>query len=189
MFQKEENEKDIRLALAWQQGDTEAGEELLLKYMPLIMRASAHHYSSCDWEDMRQDLTIAFLESAKDYTPTLSVPFSAFIKKRILWARAKKMTQLQSIEAHESLDLEKQEEGYYEIEPPLCLDMEKIASAAHLTKKQQLIFPFWLQGKTVIAMHHHTGLSIRSIQRIIQRMQKSLQAHAQEISACLTANN
>ena len=186
MFQKEENEKDIRLAKAWKEGDKEAGEELLLKYMPLIMKLSTHHYSSCGWEDMRQDLTIAFLEIAKNYDPTLSVPFSAFIKKRILWVRTARITKLQSIEDHESLDIEEQEEGYYEMNIPTSLDVKTIMSVAHLTNKQQLIFPFWLQGHSVNAIHHYTGLSIRSIQRIIQRMHKALHAHAKEIAPYLT---
>ena len=42
MFQKENNEKDISLVLAWQKGNTNALEELLKKYMPLIMKASVN---------------------------------------------------------------------------------------------------------------------------------------------------
>ena len=190
MFQKKENKKDIRLAMAWQQGDKEAGEELLLKYMPLIMKLSAHHYSSCGWEDMRQELTIAFLESAKKYTTTMTIPFSAYIKKRIQWARVEKITKLKVIEDHESLDIEEQEEGFYEMDLPssVSLDFSKIASLAHLTKKQRLIFPLWLQGKSISFIHLNTGISIRCIQILIQNIRKSLHTHSNEIRLYLSEN-
>ena len=146
MFQKEENEKDIRLAIAWQKGDKEAGEELLLKYMPLIMRASFHNYTACSWEDLRQELILTFLDSAKNYSPIPNVPFAAFIKKKILWKRKDKVIELQFQEAHETLTLDEQEEPFYEMDmlPVSLPDLKTIGQIAHLTRKQQLIFPFWL---------------------------------------------
>lgn len=184
MFHQKENEKDLCLLTAWKAGNQEACETLLLKYMPLIMKCSIHHYNSCGWEDLRQELILVFLEMAKKYTTTIPIPFSTYIKKKMYWARADFLEKMKSIDTHESLNIEEQEEGTYEMDMLAfnCFDIEKISFIAHLTTKQHLIFPMWLEGYTVVAIHQKTHLSKRSIQILIQNIRKALHNHSAEIS-------
>ena len=190
MFQKENNEKDIALALAWQKGNTNALEELLLKYMPLIMKASIHHYDSSDWEDMRQNLIVKFIESTNAYKAEMKVPFSAYIKKKILWSRANVLKKIQDIASHESLTIDEIDEPYYEIQMNhLSTKMvNDIAEIAQLTRKQCLIYPLWLQGKSIKEIHTCTGMSERSIQRLLDRLQEALHVHAKPIATYLREN-
>lgn len=95
MFQKENNEKDISLILAWQKGDSTAIEKLLSKYMPLIIKASINSYATSDFEDVRQELIAVFLESTVHYIPLENIPFASYIKKKIYWARNDILRQLQ----------------------------------------------------------------------------------------------
>ncbi len=190
MFQKENNEKDISLVLAWQKGNTKAIEELLSKYMPLIMKSSIHHYDSSDWEDMRQNLIITFLESTKRYTPKGSIPFAAYIKKKILWARTDTLQKLQQIENNEVLDQEGNEEPYYDIEHNGFSDamINDIATLAQLTPRQQQVYLLWIEGKTVKTIHKSMGVSERAVQSLLVRLKKALRSHSPEIETYLKEN-
>ena len=190
MFQKENNEKDIALVVAWQRGNTEALENLLAKYMPLVIKASIHHYDGSDWEDMRQDLIVKFIESANAYKAEMKVPFPAYIKRKILWFRSNALKKIQDIESHESLTIDEIDEPYYETQinhlSPQMLD--DIAEIAQLTRKQRIVYPLWLHGKSTKEIHAYTGISERSVQRLIDRLQQSIHAHAQQIAVYLKEN-
>ena len=190
MFQKENNEKDISLVLAWQKGNTTAIEKLLDKYMPLIMKAAANNYASSDFEDVRQNLIVAFLESTQSYIPKEDIPFAAYIQKKILWARTDTLQKVQQIESNEFLNLEEKDEPHYEMEWN-CLStpmLNDIAAIAQLTPKQRQIYPLWINGKTVKEIHTHLGISERSIQQILVRLKEALRSHAHEIEAYLKEN-
>lgn len=183
MFQKENNEKDIALALAWQKGNTKAIEELLAKYMPLIMKATVNDYASSNFEDMRQNLIVTFLESVKSYIPKEDIPFAAYIQKKILWARIDTLQKLQQIENNEILNLKKVDEPYYEMAENGLSDqiITDIASIAQLTPKQYKVYLLWLQGKPVKVIHKDTDISERAIQKLLVRLKEALRSHALEI--------
>lgn len=191
MHQKETKETDALLASAWQRGDTAAGETLLYRYMPLIRKTSRQSFAKGYKEDLRQELSLVFLESAKQYSPRQHIPFAAFIEKKIHWATTDWLNHRKAITDHESLDLEAQEEPWYETDmlPSALPDLDTLASLAHLTTKQRRLLPLWLAGKTTHQLCRATGSNQRAMQRLVTRLKDSLHSHAGEISRYLAENN
>ena len=168
MFQKENNEKDISLILAWQKGDSTAIEKLLSKYMPLIIKASINSYATSDFEDVRQELIAVFLESTVHYIPLENIPFASYIKKKIYWARNDILRQLQYKESHELPNLDDQDEPSYEIDftSNQLDDMDTIIKILPLTEKQKQVFKLWVQGNSNVQIMHITGMSQQSVSKM-----------------------
>lgn len=169
MFQKENNEKDISLILAWQKGDSTAIEKLLSKYMPLIIKASINSYATSDFEDVRQELIAVFLESTVHYIPLENIPFASYIKKKIYWARNDILRQLQYKESHELPNLDDQDEPSYEIDftSNQLDDMDTIIKILPLTEKQKQVFKLWVQGNSNVQIMHTTGMSQQSVSKML----------------------
>ena len=170
MFQKKNNEKDIALVLAWQEGNSEAIEELLSKYMPLIMKASINSYATCDFEDMRQELIAAFLESTIHYIPVENISFASYIKKKIYWARHDILRQLRYKDSHELLNIADQKEPTYEIDwtSNQSDDINKIIEILPLTDNQKRVFALWIQGNTNLQIMNLTGMSQQSVSKVLR---------------------
>ena len=183
MFQKKNNEKDISLALAWQEGNSEAIEELLSKYMPLIMKASINSYATCDFEDMRQELIAAFLESTLHYIPVENISFASYIKKKIYWARNDILRQLRYKDSHELLNIADQKEPTYEIDwtSNQSDDIDKIIKILPLTDNQKRVFVLWIQGNTNLQIMNLTGMSQQSVSKMLRVAKLKIRKNQQVI--------
>lgn len=79
---KKENdyEEETKWIQEARQGDKEAMMRLLKKYEPLLRKLVAGE-TRLDWEDLLQDLTLAFLKGVKAYDSAKGVYFAYYIRR------------------------------------------------------------------------------------------------------------
>lgn len=72
-------ERDLGLIYEIRQGDEEAREELVRKYIPMVKHIVRNHYaSSLEFEDLLQEGLIGLLSAIDEYRPEKQVKFSSF---------------------------------------------------------------------------------------------------------------
>ena len=72
-------ERDLGLIHGIRQGDVEAREELVRKYIPMVKHIVGNHYaSSLEFEDLLQEGLIGLLSAIDEYRPEKQVKFSSF---------------------------------------------------------------------------------------------------------------
>lgn len=182
MFDEKQNQKDICLAFAWQHGDKDAAEALLMQYQPLIRSIRQNFCRDLSYEDLEQELILHFLEQTACYDPEKNPSFAGYITPRLRWYRMNRIRKEMTREDHEELTLEDQAEGtslddYGEAKDTL----EDVARLARLTEKQKPVFFLWMQGLTPMEISARTGDSLPSITRKKQRIQRQLSKYAKEI--------
>ena len=75
----ENQERDLGLIHRIRQGDVEAREELVRKYVPMVKHIVGNHYaSSLEFEDLLQEGLIGLLSAIDEYRPEKQVKFSSF---------------------------------------------------------------------------------------------------------------
>lgn len=77
---RENQEKDMRLIRAIRQGDEQAKEELVQKYVPMVKHIIRNYYASfLEFEDLMQEGLIGLLNAIEEYKPEqYDVKFSSF---------------------------------------------------------------------------------------------------------------
>lgn len=85
---KKENdyEEETKWIQEARQGDKEAMMRLLKKYEPLLRKLVAGE-TRLDWEDLLQDLTLAFLKGVKAYDSAKGVYFAYYIRRLLYWKK------------------------------------------------------------------------------------------------------
>ena len=72
-------ERDLELIRRIRQGDSEAREELVQKYTPMVKHIVRNHYASfLEFEDLLQEGLIGLLSAIDEYRPEKQVKFSSF---------------------------------------------------------------------------------------------------------------
>jgi RNA polymerase sigma factor (sigma-70 family) len=64
-------------------GSSEAAEQLLSRFKPLIYATIKRHHTGSEWEDMLQSAALFLLEGIKDYDAQTGIPFLAYIKTKL----------------------------------------------------------------------------------------------------------
>ena len=77
-------EMEMDLVKRAQAGEESAKLELLNRYEPLLRKLTM---DEGDWEDMKEELIVVFLESLAVYDPALGQYFSCYIRSRLFWAK------------------------------------------------------------------------------------------------------
>ena len=67
-------------------GDRKAMEDLMDRYEPLFRKLCAGE-TRMDWEDIRQDLAVSFLEGVRAFTPERGTYFPYYIRQRLYWEK------------------------------------------------------------------------------------------------------
>lgn len=67
-------------------GDRKAMGDLMDRYEPLFRKLCAGE-TRMDWEDIRQDLAVSFLEGVRAFTPERGTYFPYYIRQRLYWEK------------------------------------------------------------------------------------------------------
>ena len=81
-------------------GDRKAMEDLMDRYEPLFRKLCAGE-TRMDWEDIRQDLAVSFLEGVRAFTPERGTYFPYYIRQRLYWEKVhlvERMMRRRSVE-------------------------------------------------------------------------------------------
>ncbi len=182
MFDEKRNAEDVRLALAWQNGEREAGEILLSRYVPLISRECKCSYAKVTREDLRQDLILYFLEALARYDPKKNPSFSGYMVRLLRWGKLHRLRDLADYETKEELTLENQAEEAFEENYENEEDfLQEAARVAGLTAQQYPVFYWWMKGETPGEIRARTGQALSVISRKQKRIRERCQRHEGEL--------
>ncbi len=81
-------------------GDRKAMEDLMDRYEPLFRKLCAGE-TRMDWENIRQDLAVSFLEGVRAFTPERGTYFPYYIRQRLYWEKVhlvERMMRRRSVE-------------------------------------------------------------------------------------------
>ncbi len=182
MFDEKRNAEDVRLALAWQKGEKEAGEILLERYAPLIARECRSPFTRLSREDLRQDLIVYFLENLSRYDPKKNPSFSGYMVRLIRWGKCHSFRDTADYESKEELTLENQAEGIFE--ERFEDDEEFLKEAARLagiSEKQYPVFYWWMKGESPAEIRARTGQALSVISRKQKRIRDRCRSHEAEL--------
>lgn len=108
MKRQENYEEEKKLLEAAQNGSKEAVMALIRRYEPLFRRLAAGE-TRMDWEDIRQDLVVVFLESLRDFDREKGIYFAWYIRQRLYWAKTRMIRKAMERSSHEVYKEEEEE--------------------------------------------------------------------------------
>ncbi len=182
MFDEKRNADDIRLALAWQKGEKEAGDLLLSRYAPLISREAKTSFHSLAKEDLRQDLILYFLEGISRYDPRKNPSFAGYAVRLIRWGKLHSLRDWEDYETKEELTLENQAEEAFEERFDGDDDfLKEAARVAGLTEQQYPVFYWWMKGESPGEIRARTGQALSVISRKQKRIRERCKQHEGEL--------
>jgi len=175
---KKENdyEEETKWIQEARQGDKEAMMRLLKKYEPLLRKLVAGE-TRLDWEDLLQDLTLAFLKGVKAYDSAKGVYFAYYIRRLLYWKKgdiiktaAKRFrSEVHSLEGLEDIPDER---------VPLRMDpmeaVRKIADSLPFTPEDRKLLAAILRGDSWQTITSRTGMSRAAYYRARARLFASL---------------
>lgn len=177
------NERDQRLAAAWQQGSRESARILTSLYRPLIMKLAARAYRTEDHDDAVQDLAVTFLVAAREYDPAKNPSFAGYIKQRLYWSHATRTRKAQTLDQREKVDDDSvEEEGAPDRSPAETEDtLRAAARLARLTEKEEPLYQLLVHGKTMKEAAALLHTPERTLRRIRKSLREKLRQHGEEI--------
>lgn len=103
---KTETGKQLQQVAAFQQGDREAGEELLRQYEPLLRKLSAKAMDGMDREDVYQELCVTFFEVLRAFDPQKGTSLPGTIRQYLRWKRLNLHRRWTGVSAAEITDVQ-----------------------------------------------------------------------------------
>ncbi|WP_307974397.1 sigma-70 family RNA polymerase sigma factor [uncultured Dialister sp.] len=183
MKRQENYEEEKKLLEAAQNGSKEAVMALIRRYEPLFRRLAAGE-TRMDWEDIRQDLVVVFLESLRDFDREKGIYFAWYIRQRLYWAKTRIIRKAMERSSHE---VYKEEEEEMAAEDPCGREqpleaLHRALATLKLPPDERKILDALLRGKSVPQILKETGKSRSSYYRsrghILQRLRRAMEAES-----------
>lgn len=178
MKRQENYEEEKKLLGAAQKGSKEAVMALIHRYEPLFRRLAAGE-TRMEWEDIRQDLVVVFLEALRDFDREKGIYFAWYIRQRLYWAKTRMIRKAVERSSHE---VHKEEEDRTMEDPcgresPLEA-LHRALGALEFSPDERKILDALLQGKKVSRILAETGMSrssyYRSRDHLLQRLRREM---------------
>lgn len=179
MKEKYTYEEELDLVRKAQKGDTGAMELLLRKYEPLFRKLTAGE-TFMDWEDIRQELVLSFLEGVKAYDPDRGIYFGFYMKQKLYWKKNHLIAASTKRRGREVHNLEETEEMGKEDtygEEDLSRRLYRVAEHLSLPPEEKIIFAGLMKGEKPACLIQKTGGSRSSYYRfrasLMDRLRKN----------------
>ena len=179
MKRQENYEEEKRLLEAAQKGSEKAVMALIHRYEPLFRRLAAGE-TRMDWEDIRQDLVVVFLEALRDFDQEKGIYFAWYIRQRLYWAKAEIIREAAERSSHEIHKEEKDraiEDPCGRLRPLEAL--RQVLGALKFSPEERKILDALLQGKRVNRILEETGMSrssyYRSRDHLLHRLRREME--------------
>ena len=148
-------------------GDRKAMEDLMDRYEPLFRKLCAGE-TRMDWEDIRQDLAVSFLEGVRAFTPERGTYFPYYIRQRLYWEKVhlvermmrRRSVELQSLAGIENI-ADESEGGRDHLEV-----LKEIAADLPLSKKERDLLSALLRGEKAADVRKTMNMSRASYYRL-----------------------
>lgn len=190
-------ERDTELILRSRAGDTDALEELLEIYRPLVMsRASSYRVKGLDIDDFAQEAMIGLYQAISTYDPARGTPFAALaettVENRLIdrWRKAKRdkdkaiqealsletpVTDDREVTLGQTLEADSDPED-------LVLAAERFRQVmdffeAELSAYEQQVAKARMRGQSYKEIATELGRREKSIDAALQRVRRKLRAH------------
>lgn len=161
-------EEEMKWILCAKAGDKKAMMTLIQQYEPLMRKLTAGE-TRVDWEDLRQDLILSFLEGVRDYDREKKVYFPYYIRQKLYWKKHHIITGEAHRQSREIHCLEEMKDRAAEAEnPDLPAALKSIASG--LPKKEKDLLHALLRGEEKETMIKKSGKSRASFYRTRARL-------------------
>lgn len=177
---------DKQLAEAYQEGSTQALEELLHRYMPLILSyAKRQHTLTLGREEVIHQLILLFIEAIKAYDAQGPIPLAGYLQSKIHYGHWNLFKKVRRLWQHEILPLFQTREDY-DVEDShedavlssLCYkDLHKRlveALQALSNRDKDLIYAIYFQGKSLAQYARDSQCSRQNITYRHSKILKSL---------------
>lgn len=152
-------------------GDRKAMEDLMDRYEPLFRKLCAGE-TRMDWEDIRQDLAVSFLEGVRAFTPERGTYFPYYIRQRLYWEKVhlvermmrRRSVELQSLAGIENIaDESTGSRDHLEV-------LKEIAADLPLSKKERDFLSALLRGEKAADVRKSMNMSRASYYRLRARL-------------------
>lgn len=180
MKRQENYEEEKRLVEAAQKGSEKAVMALIHRYEPLFRRLTAGE-TRMDWEDIRQDLAVVFLEALRDFDLEKGTYFAWYIRQRLYWAKTEMIREAAERNSHE---IHREEEDRVLEDPcgrlrPLEA-LHQVLETLRVSPEERKILDALLQGKKAGQIMKETGQSrssyYRSRDHLMRRLRREMEA-------------
>ena len=169
-------EEEMRLIQKAKEGDEASVMALIHRYEPLFKKLCAGE-THMEWEDIRQELSLSFLESLAAYDPSKGIYFGYYIKQRLYWKKIALITasikrrekEIHSMEETEAMG----KEDSYE-EKSLSQKLNDLAHSLPLSPKEKLIFQGLMKGEKPAHLIKKLGTGRTSYYRCRASLMKKL---------------
>ena len=181
--EKYENLSDNELAALFQNGDSEAGVELLRRYTGLIKnRALAFYSGSIEMEDLMQEGIIALYQCIKSFDASAS-SFSTFARlciDRALITEIRALARKKRIPKDKLVSIDDIEAVSDLSDPEKMLIETEAASALNFTLRRRLsrleykVLMLYLHNYGIIDIAHELDISEKSVNNALYRIRNKL---------------
>lgn len=167
MTKEELYEEERKLIVKAKAGDRDAMAALIGRYEPLFRKLAAGE-TRMDWEDIRQDLSVSFLEGVKAFEPEKGTYFPYYIRQWLYWEKLhmvermmKRCSQeIQSLAGVENIpDESKSGRDHLEV-------LQEIAKSLPLSANERALLSALLRGERVEDMAEKLAMSRASCYRL-----------------------
>lgn len=167
MTKEELYEEERKLIVKAKAGDRDAMAALIGRYEPLFRKLAAGE-TRMDWEDIRQDLSVSFLEGVKAFEPEKGTYFPYYIRQRLYWEKLhmvermmKRCSQeIQSLAGVENIpDESKNGRDHLEV-------LQEIAKSLPLSEAERVLLDALIRGERVEDMAEKLAMSRASCYRL-----------------------
>lgn len=159
---------EMELVKKAQGGDEEAKISLLSRYRPLIRGLCAGE-REWEWEDLKSDLIVDFLEGIAAFTPGAGMYFAAYIHRRLWWVKVNYIRERKKWQGREihGLDEVKDEPSEENKKYP---GLDLLLSGVDFDEREKEFLRLYLKGREPAEIMKKLGLTRNQYYRMKERI-------------------
>lgn len=174
-------EEEMKWILRAKTGDKKAMMILIQQYEPLMRKLTAGE-TRMDWEDLRQDLILSFLEGVRDFDKEKKVYFPYYIRQKLYWKKNHIITGEANRQSREIHCLEEMKDRAEEKTTDQDLPAVLNAIASGLPEEERNLLDALLKGEERKTIMEKTGKSRASYYRLRARLFTALRKGLAEMT-------